>query len=94
MKRLILLMCLPLIAVADQETKLVVKLEKAQRAVEKANKKSDSEAAVLVAYCKSQGKVLQVKPNGLMGCVVPQPAPTPTPAPPTEAKPEPAKTAK
>ena len=34
MKRLILLMCLPLIAAADQETKLVVKLEKAQRAVE------------------------------------------------------------
>lgn len=59
------------LAMADQEEKLVKDVEKAQRAVQRANKKSEDAGAKAVAYCKSKGMTFQVKPNGLMGCVKP-----------------------
>jgi hypothetical protein len=63
------------------EEKLVDKLAAAQRKVEHANAASAKAGAKLEEYCASTGKKVQVKPNGLIGCVVPPPPPPAPPAP-------------
>ncbi len=65
-------------AARDPEDRLVDKLVKAQRAVERADAKSQKAGAAVVAFCKAKGETFQIKANGLMGCVKAPPAPKPT----------------
>ena len=78
MGKSIIIALLPFVAVAiDHETKLVDRLIKAQRAVEKANAQSSAAGKDLSEYCQSVGKTAQVKPNGLLGCWTSVPAKPP-----------------
>ncbi len=79
--RILSLICIAVPLLANEEYRVIDRLVKAQRAVEqanasgdksriaRANKRSDQAGAEATAYCKSQGKQLMIKPNGLMGCV-------------------------
>ena len=62
-----LLLAIPLFA--RKEDRLVDKLIHAQRAVERANAKSEAAGKKLTDYCKTQGKIVRVKRNGVIGCV-------------------------